>query len=100
MRREDDLGAKLLYIEIDFQNYCIYFNSGPATVTDNRGNTILVGVASYVTQKCGPEPGTTVGVNNGQGTYINDSANYVDIYSYMSWITETMGKYLVNDKIQ
>ena len=69
-------------------------------MTDNRGNTILVGVASYVTQKCGPEPGTTVGVNNGQGTYINDSANYVDIYSYMSWITETMGKYLVNDKIQ
>ena len=44
---------------------------------------------------CGP------GVNNGQGTFTNDAATYVDIYNYMDWIKKTMnGMYIKYVKSQ
>jgi len=60
-------------------------SGGPSTI-QSGGTTILVGVASYVYKKCGP------GVNGGLGTYTQDSANYVDINKYMSWIKQTMNE--------
>jgi len=61
-------------------------SGGPATIQTSGGTDILVGVASYVMQKCGK------GVNGAMGTYTYDSANYVDIYNYMDWIKQTMNE--------
>jgi len=71
-------------------------SGGPATIKTSDGNTILVGVASYVFKECGP------GANNGFGTFYEDAANYVDIYKYMEWIKKTMQTETVcnNNKVQ
>lgn len=63
---------------------CSGDSGGPATVIDDDGSTLLVGVASYVFGKCGAD------VNN--GCTPDSSAGYVDIYSYMDWIKQTIGE--------
>ena len=62
---------------------------GPATIPGRNG-PLLAGVASYLTHSkatkgaCGPV------INNGLGTYKDESSNYVDVNAYINWIRATM----------
>jgi len=66
---------------------CSGDGGGPAVIDEsNQGRTVLVGVASYVDQRCGVSDGVSEEENNEPR-----NSYYVNVFRYVDWIDKTIG---------